>query len=149
HRLARRVDQMPDAPQLQRVFHFYQTDGPSAADRFVLPSAPASVTRSVTVHDETEEALRTASMNPVRNDKTAGPDDATSPCAKGETTYLCDAAPGSKRSNSIIGGTVFCRSAPPRPTQIFDSYWRFAAERHAIFLRRVAGQMHPWTTDPI
>lgn len=36
----------------------------------------------------------------------------------------------------------------PRPG-VFDTYWRFAAERQAIFLRRIAGQSAPWTTDPI
>jgi hypothetical protein len=36
----------------------------------------------------------------------------------------------------------------PRP-EIFDIYWRFAAERQAAFLRRVAGDPPPWTGDPI
>lgn len=36
----------------------------------------------------------------------------------------------------------------PRP-EVFDTYWRFAAERHAIFTRRISGQAAPWTTDPI
>jgi hypothetical protein len=33
------------------------------------------------------------------------------------------------------------------PTEVFDSYWRFAAERQAIFHRRLAGEAGPWTTD--
>lgn len=32
---------------------------------------------------------------------------------------------------------------------IYDLYWRFAAERHAIFQQRVAGMAPPWTQDPI
>jgi len=36
-----------------------------------------------------------------------------------------------------------------RPTAVFDSYWRFAAERQAIFFRRLAGGSAPWTADPI
>lgn len=28
-------------------------------------------------------------------------------------------------------------------------YWRFAAERHAVYLRRVAQTPPPWTTDPV
>lgn len=35
------------------------------------------------------------------------------------------------------------------PTPVFDTYWRFAAERQAIYFRRLAGQPGPWTTDPI
>ena len=39
---------------------------------------------------------------------------------------------------------------PPRPRhQIYDLYWYFAAERQAIFNRRIAGMAPPWTQDPI
>ena len=34
------------------------------------------------------------------------------------------------------------------PTVVFDTYWRFAAERQAIFFRRIAGAT-PLTQDPI
>lgn len=32
---------------------------------------------------------------------------------------------------------------------VFDTYWGFAAERQATFLRRQAGLPGPWTTDPV
>jgi hypothetical protein len=35
------------------------------------------------------------------------------------------------------------------PTPVFDSYWRFAAERQAILERRLRGEPPPWTDDPI
>lgn len=35
------------------------------------------------------------------------------------------------------------------PTKVFDSYWRFAAERQAILNRRLSGELGPWTTDPV
>jgi hypothetical protein len=40
---------------------------------------------------------------------------------------------------------------PPsvRPSKVFDTYWRFAAERQEIFFRRIAGAPPPWTADPI
>ena len=40
---------------------------------------------------------------------------------------------------------------PPavRPSTVFDTYWRFAAERQEIFFRRIAGAPRPWTADPI
>jgi hypothetical protein len=36
-----------------------------------------------------------------------------------------------------------------RATVVFDTYWRFAAERQAIFFRRLAGASAPWTEDRI
>jgi hypothetical protein len=35
------------------------------------------------------------------------------------------------------------------PTVVFDTYWRFAAERLAIFYRRYSDAEGPWTSDPI
>ncbi|WP_445323870.1 nucleotide kinase domain-containing protein [Pseudomonas sp. EL_65y_Pfl2_R95] len=34
-------------------------------------------------------------------------------------------------------------------TPVFDSYWRFAAERQNVFRQRLNGQPAPWTTDPV
>lgn len=36
-----------------------------------------------------------------------------------------------------------------RPTVVFDTYWRFAAKRQAVYLSRLAGESGPWTDDPI
>lgn len=36
-----------------------------------------------------------------------------------------------------------------RPTVVYDSYWRFAAERQSVFFRRLSGAHPPWTSDPI
>ena len=33
--------------------------------------------------------------------------------------------------------------------ELFDAYWRFAAERQAIFYRRASNQPAPWTDDPV
>jgi hypothetical protein len=38
---------------------------------------------------------------------------------------------------------------PPIPTPVFDTYWRFAAERQRIFHQRVRGEPAPWTDDRI
>lgn len=35
------------------------------------------------------------------------------------------------------------------PTPVFDTYWRFAAERQAIYMARLNGDAGPWTADPI
>lgn len=34
-------------------------------------------------------------------------------------------------------------------TPVYDLYWRFAAERQAIFFRRLEGESPPWTDNPI
>lgn len=35
------------------------------------------------------------------------------------------------------------------PTEVYDTYWRFAAERQAIYYRRLEDPDGPWTDDPI
>jgi thymidylate kinase len=44
---------------------------------------------------------------------------------------------------------TFSALSPARPTVVFDTYWRFAAERQAIFFKRFALSPPPWTNDPI
>jgi len=34
-------------------------------------------------------------------------------------------------------------------TQVYDTYWRFAAARQEVFVKRVGGRPGPWTDDPI
>lgn len=36
-----------------------------------------------------------------------------------------------------------------KPSAVYDSYWRFAAERQAVFFRRLEGLPAPWTNDPV
>jgi len=44
---------------------------------------------------------------------------------------------------------AWVRLSPAEPTEVYETYWRFAAERQAIFFRRLAGLPGPWTSDPI
>lgn len=44
---------------------------------------------------------------------------------------------------------VHSKIAPAKPTEVFDTYWKFAAERQEIFYRRIQGDRPPWTGDPI
>ncbi|HVX14921.1 MAG TPA: nucleotide kinase domain-containing protein [Pirellulales bacterium] len=39
--------------------------------------------------------------------------------------------------------------APLKPTKVYDSYWQLAAERQAIFFRRLRADPPPWTHDPV
>lgn len=52
-------------------------------------------------------------------------------------------------SNEKGSLSVWSRLAPAKPTVVFNTYWRFAAERQAIFFRRFHGFSGPWTDDPI
>lgn len=36
-----------------------------------------------------------------------------------------------------------------KPTKVLDTYWRFGAERLAMYLRRLSDPVGPWTSDPI
>jgi hypothetical protein len=36
-----------------------------------------------------------------------------------------------------------------RPTQVFNTYWRFAAARQHVYQARLRGDAGPWTADPI
>jgi len=38
---------------------------------------------------------------------------------------------------------------PAKPTVVFDSYWRFAAERQKIFFKKLENAQIPWTDDRI
>lgn len=47
-------------------------------------------------------------------------------------------------------GLVLCfPRREPSGSEVFDAYWRFAAERQAIFFRRIANEPAPWTDDEI
>ena len=38
---------------------------------------------------------------------------------------------------------------PAKPTVVYDTYWRFAAERQKIFFQKLGNSPMPWTEDPI
>jgi len=44
---------------------------------------------------------------------------------------------------------AFTRLAPAEPTKVYDTYWRFAVERQAIFFRQVRTERGNLTDDPI
>src|SRR5258706_2193424 len=44
---------------------------------------------------------------------------------------------------------IFTRLSPAKATEVYDTFWRFAAERQEIFFRRFRGTPPPWTSDPI
>jgi hypothetical protein len=44
---------------------------------------------------------------------------------------------------------TFSSLKPAVPTKVFDTFWKFAAERQATFFRRMSGDPPPWTDDDI
>jgi hypothetical protein len=48
-----------------------------------------------------------------------------------------------------VSVTLLRRRAEPVPTEVFDTYWRFAARRQEIYVARLAGAAPPWTDDAI
>lgn len=57
--------------------------------------------------------------------------------------------PASHPKRDSAQPSVFVRPMSPRPTKVYDTYWRFAAARQEIFFRRFEGCPWPWTDDPI
>jgi hypothetical protein len=39
--------------------------------------------------------------------------------------------------------------APAKVSEVYESYWRFAAERQEVFFRRVRGEARPWTGNAV
>ena len=62
------------------------------------------------------------------------------PGADGQLAFLSDAA---------SGATVFRTLSPARPTIVYDTYWKFAAERQEVFFKKLEGLEIPWTEDPV
>ncbi|HMK16847.1 MAG TPA: nucleotide kinase domain-containing protein [Chitinophagaceae bacterium] len=54
--------------------------------------------------------------------------------------------PISTRRNKV---TIHLALAPAKTTEVYDSYWRFAALRQDVFFNRLSGNTFPWCSDPI
>ncbi len=50
---------------------------------------------------------------------------------------------------SFYGPQLLVRRSLPRPTVVYDTYWRFAAERQEIYFKRFQQDIGPWSHDPI
>jgi len=56
---------------------------------------------------------------------------------------VADATAARPIESIMVAGREF------RPTKVFDTYWRFAAERQQVYQARLRGEPPPWTTDSI
>lgn len=44
---------------------------------------------------------------------------------------------------------IFTKRAKPKTSVVYDTYWKFAAERQNVFFNRINGKHIPWTDDNI
>lgn len=54
-----------------------------------------------------------------------------------------------KSFKKIEAPYVYTKLSPAVPTTVFDTYWKFAAERQKIFINRLNDISPPWTLDAI
>lgn len=54
-----------------------------------------------------------------------------------------------QRKNRYSSNDQWKNWTPTQPTVVFDTYWRFAAERQAVFFNRLLGKKEPWSEDRI
>lgn len=71
-----------------------------------------------------------------------------------ETTIATSTAPSASDQLPLFPSRTkapftFTALAPARPTVVYETFWRFAAERQEIFFRKIEGQLAPWTDDQI
>lgn len=68
-----------------------------------------------------------------------------SPDAAKQLTMRFDLNTGAPQQPAL----VLTHLLPAKPTAVFDTYWRFAAERQNIFFKRLLNAPCPWTDDAI
>jgi alpha-glutamyl/putrescinyl thymine pyrophosphorylase clade 1 len=51
--------------------------------------------------------------------------------------------------NGFLRWILLCQAKREDPTVVYESYWRFAAERHSIYLKRLRREPPPWTSDDV
>ena len=43
--------------------------------------------------------------------------------------------------------TIFNKKKLPKPSKVFDTYWKFAVKRQEIFFNKIETNIYPWTDD--
>lgn len=59
-------------------------------------------------------------------------------------------APEAATAAAYVPAPIVLRHlAPAKVSEVYESYWRFAAERQAVFFRRARGEDGPWTRNAV
>lgn len=64
-----------------------------------------------------------------------------------EAQFSLDIEPVKKRSG--VNRNLLVRLSPAVPSEVYETYWRFAAARQDVFFRRQRDEEPPWSDDPI
>lgn len=72
-------------------------------------------------------------------------DDATSASLPMDLPFASRAVDPAPSSAPII----LRHLAPAKVSEVYESYWRFAAERQKVFFQRARGEARPWTQNPV
>lgn len=87
-------------------------------------------------------------MNRLPNSSQPPPSTSSpSPTQQGEdaTTHTCDAVPQGRYGRAVSTA----ERRPGGSNEVMDAYWRFAADRHDLYLRRIATLPPAPTSDPV
>ena len=120
-------------------------EGDGLQDRYrELANREQFHSRVVTLHNDSsvEDALDAAweAITPIARRLIQDSVSAADTQQDVQLTLLGDKAPRPPRVS---------RLSPAKPTTVYDTFWRFAAERQEVFFRRVEGCSPPWTHDSI
>jgi hypothetical protein len=101
------------------------------------------------------DGLRFRVTTPARGGRRAGKTASrpSSPNREGRDLFSLGVArpetpPPRPQGQDRQGPEIICPMAPAKPSEVYTTYWKFAAERQAAFFRRIEGVV-PLTTDPI
>lgn len=56
---------------------------------------------------------------------------------------------GPTKTSAIPMPIVLSHLAPAKVSEVYESYWHFAAERQEVFFRRARAETRPWTDNPV
>ena len=109
-----------------------------------LAKRERSHSRVVTLHNDSsvEDAIDAAwdAITPLAQQLTKGRGFPAVAQPSSQLTLLEDRTPQPPRMS---------RLSPAKPTTVYDTFWRFAAERQEVLFRRLEGCSPPWTHDSI
>ena len=125
----------------------------SDADLVTLVTAARALVSPSTTPARHVPTTAEATTSRARSTKVAGkrsdgrPQETCSRTANPPTELLGTDRPGAP--SAVPTPIILRHLAPAKVSEAYDSYWRFAAERQAVFFRRVRGKEPPWTDDPV
>lgn len=149
------LNSVPDIGEWRRISREYEALGnkEKGHQRVVFISNDRdmqSALRAVLVELESLSRFAQNASKPARSgmDTLSGPQSDSLSAPLTLDLFTTVAAPGESIPRDLQLFHVHAALAPTVPTDVYETYWRFAAERQAIFFRKQSTLL-PWTDDPI